>query len=77
MQVFSSSFITVSTYRISGCIEVGQQLTIDEILWVIDHQVHDNLRNQIPTGLGHNLHVGVHEVPDGLHLPLQLRINRS
>ena len=32
MQVFSSSFITVSTYRISGCIEVGQQLTIDEIL---------------------------------------------
>ena len=43
--------------------------------YIIDHQEHDNLGHEVPARLRDNLHVGIHQVPDGLHLPLQLGIN--
>ncbi len=33
--------------------------------------MHGNLGHEIELGLGHNSHVGLDQVPDGLHLPLK------
>ena len=30
-------------YRVSGGVETGQQLAVDECLGVVDHQEHDDL----------------------------------
>ena len=64
-------------YRVSGRVETSKQLSVDERLGVIDHEEHNALGHEVPAGLGHDLHVRVHQVPDGLHLPLKLRINRA
>ena len=45
--------------------------------YVIDHKVHDGLGHEVPDALADDGHVGVHQVADGLHLPLQLRIHRE
>lgn len=42
---------------------------------IVDHEVHDGLRHEVPHGLVDNGHVRVHQVPDGLHLPLQLWVH--
>lgn len=42
---------------------------------IVDHQMHDGFGNQVSDALVDNAHVGVHQVPDGLHLPLQLRVH--
>lgn len=42
---------------------------------VIDHKVHNGLRHEVPDALVDDGHVGVDQVPDGLHLPLQLGIH--
>lgn len=43
--------------------------------YIIDHQMHDGLGHQVSYGLVDDAHVGVHQVSDGLHLPLQLRVH--
>ena len=35
--------VEVGLYRVSGGVEVGQELGVDEILDVVDHQKHDGL----------------------------------
>ena len=42
---------------------------------IVYHEVHDGLGHQVADGLVDDGHVGVHQVPNGLHLPLQLRIH--
>lgn len=42
---------------------------------IVDHEVHDGLRHQVADGLVDDGHVGVNQVADGLHLPLQLRVH--
>lgn len=42
---------------------------------VVDHEVHDGLGHEVPDGLVDDGHVGVHQVTDGLHLPLQLGVH--
>ena len=37
--------------------------------------MHDGLRHQVADGLVDDGHVGVDQVTNGLHLPLQLRIH--
>ena len=73
----SSEFHSKYFYRVTGGVEAGQQLAVDECLGVVDHQEHDDLGDQVSAGLGDDLHVGVHQVPNGLHLTLQLGVNRS
>lgn len=63
------------SYRVTCGVQVGQQLAIDKRLGIIDHEVHDDLGHQVPASLGHDLHIGVHQIPDGLHLPLQLWVD--
>ena len=63
------------TYRVTCGIQIGQQLTVDESLGVVDNDVHDHLRHLVLAGCSHNLHVGVHQVPDRLHLPLKLWVH--
>ena len=67
--------LSFQTYRVPSRIQTSQQLAVDECLCVIDHEIHDDLGHQISAGLGDNLHVAVHQVPDGFHLPLQLGVN--
>lgn len=43
--------------------------------YIIDHEMHDALGHEVPDALVDDGHVGVHQVADGLHLPLQLRIH--
>ena len=42
---------------------------------IVDHQVHDGFGHQVSDALVDDAHVGVHQVADGLHLPLQLRVH--
>lgn len=43
--------------------------------YVIDHKVHNGLGHEVPDALVDDGHVGVHQIPDGLHLSLKLRIH--
>lgn len=43
--------------------------------YTVDHEVHDGLGHEVCDGLVDDVDVGVHEVADGLHLPLQLRVH--
>lgn len=43
--------------------------------YIIDHKVHNSFGHEIPDALVNDGHIGVHQVPDGLHLSLQLRIH--
>ncbi len=64
-----------STHSVPRCVELRQELAVDEELNVIDHEEHDGLWYEVPARLGHDLHVGVHQVPDRLHLALKLRVH--
>lgn len=44
---------------------------------IIDHEVHNALGHKVTDAFVDDGHVGVHQVADGLHLPLQLRIHRE
>lgn len=37
--------------------------------------MHDSLGHEVSDGLVDDTNVGVHQVTDGLHLPLQLRVH--
>lgn len=54
-----------------------EELSVDEVLGVINDQHHDGLGDKVASGLGHDAHVRVHQVADGLHLPLQLRVHAA
>lgn len=41
----------------------------------VDHEVHDGLGHKVSDGLVDDADVRVHQVADGLHLPLQLRVH--
>lgn len=45
------------------------------VTYIIDHKMHYCFWNQVSDTLVDDGHVGVHEVADCLHLPLQLRIH--
>ena len=42
---------------------------------IVNHEMHDGLRHQVTHSLVNDGHVGVDQVANGLHLPLQLRIH--
>ena len=42
---------------------------------VVDHEVHDGLGHEVADRLVDDGHVGVHQVADRLHLPLQLGVH--
>lgn len=54
-----------------------KQLPVNEIFGIINDHHHDRLGHEITCRLGHDTHVRVHQVPDGLHLPLQLRVHTA
>lgn len=43
--------------------------------YIVDHEMHDGLGHEVPDALVDNRHVGVHQVADGLHFALQLRVH--
>ena len=59
------------------CIQVRQQVALDEGFRVVDHKRHDHFGDKVTAGLGDYLHVGVDEVPDCLNLPLKLGVHRA
>lgn len=63
------------SYLITRSVQMRQQLSVDEILGIVDDQHHDGLGHQVTRSLGHDTHVRVYQVPDRLHLSLQLRIH--
>lgn len=63
------------SYLITTGVKMRQKFSIDEVLGVVDDQVHDSLGNEITRGFRHDLHVRIHEIPNRLHLPLQLRVH--
>lgn len=44
------------------------------VSYVVDHQVHDGFGDQVPDCAVDDGQVRVHQIPDDLHLSLQLRI---
>lgn len=64
-------------HLITRRIQMRQQLPIDEIFGIVDDHHHDSLRYEIPGGLGHNAHVRVNQVANGLHLTLELWIHAA
>lgn len=44
------------------------------VSYIGDHQVHDGLGDEVSDGAVDDRQVRVHQVPDNLHLPLQLRV---
>lgn len=56
---------------------MGQQFSVDEILGVVDDEEHNGFGNEISTSFGDYFHVRIHQIPDGFHLPLELRVERS
>lgn len=42
---------------------------------IVDHEMHDGLGHEVPDAFVDNSHVGVHQVADGLHFALQLRVH--
>lgn len=57
-----------------GCNEEAQR---GEATYAVDHKVHYRFWNKVSDTFVDNRHVGVHEVADGLHLPLQLWVHRK
>ena len=53
---------------VSARIQSRKELPIDEILGVVDGEVHNGLRDQIAESLRDDLHVGIDQIPDRLHL---------
>lgn len=47
---------------------------LDPSAHAVDHEVHDGLGHQVLDGLVDGVHIGVHQVADGLHLTLQLGV---
>ena len=45
------------------------------VAYVVDHEVHDGLWHEVTDALVDDGHVGVHQVADRLHLPLQLGVH--
>lgn len=43
--------------------------------YTVDHEVHDGLGHEVSDGLINDADVRVHQVADGLHLPLQLWVH--
>lgn len=41
----------------------------------VDHEVHDGFGHEVSDALVDDADVGIHQVADGLHLPLQLRVH--
>lgn len=60
--------ISNSIYRVASSVEVGQQLSHDKILGIVDHQVHDRLGHQISRGLGHDFHVRIDQITNSFNL---------
>lgn len=54
-----------------------KQLSVNEVFGIIDDHHHDGLGYEISRRLRHDAHVGVDQVPDGLHLPLKLRVHAT
>lgn len=54
-----------------------EQLPVDEIFGVVDDHHHDRFGHQISRRLGHNAHVGIHQVADRFHLPLELGVHAT
>lgn len=44
---------------------------------IVDHKMHDGLGHEVPYGFVYNANVRIHQVADGFHLPLQLRVHRE
>ena len=45
------------TYSVPCGIKLCQQFCIDELLYVINHQIHNGFGHKVPTSLGDNFHV--------------------
>lgn len=53
-----------------------KELTVEKCpTHIVNHEMHDGLRHQVADGLVDDGHVGVNQVTNGLHLPLQLRVH--
>lgn len=50
-------------------------VTVIIFSYIVDHEMHDGLGHEVPDALVDNRHVGVHQVADGLHFALQLRVH--
>lgn len=44
-------------------------------IYIVDHEMHDGFGHEVPDAFVDNSHIGVHQVADGLHFPLQLRVH--
>ena len=62
-------------YCVSSGVELSEQLGVDKVFDVVDHEVHDGLGHQISARFRHDFHVRVDQIADRLHLALQLRIH--
>jgi len=56
-------------------VQVRQQVALDEGLRIVDHEGHDHFGDEVPAGLGDDLHVGVDKVSNRLHLSFKLRVH--
>lgn len=54
-----------------------EELPIDKVFGVVDDHHHYSLGHEIAGCLGHNAHIRVHQVTNGLHLSLQLWVHAA
>lgn len=44
---------------------------------IVDHEMHYGLGHEVSDGLVYDADVRIHQITDGFHLPLQLRVHRE
>lgn len=59
----------------SALLEICVRRCLVFFTYIVDHQMHDGLWDEIPDALANNSHVGIHQVADGFHFALQLRVH--
>lgn len=58
-------------------ITLDEQLTLPACTYIVHNDWHNAFGNMVSLSFVDNLHVGFHQVPDGLHLSFQLRVHRA
>lgn len=71
----STGYSTILNLRL--VITLDEQLTLHACTYIVHNNWHNAFGNMVSLSFVDNLHVGFHQVPDGLYLSFQLRVHRA
>lgn len=70
----SRMYQRIDTYLIISCVQMCQQLTIDEFFCIVNDQHHNCFGHHVACSFCHNTHIRIHQISNRLHLPFEHRI---